>query len=54
MLRHNSNVYTTKEQRKEIMTRSKLKNKLQQPKLCSYSAVLGSGETFVLTSHKKL
>ena len=54
MLQHNTNVFTTKEQRKEIMTRSKLKNKLQQPNLRSYGVVLGSGETFVLTSHKKL
>ena len=36
------------------MTRSKLKNKLQQPKLCSFGVVVGFGETFVLTSYEKL
>ena len=36
------------------MIRSKLKNKLQQPELCTSGVVLGFGEPFVLTSYEKL
>ena len=43
ILRHNNNVFMTKELRKEIMLRSKLNNKLIKKEIISIGAIISVG-----------
>ena len=53
MLRHNNHVFMTKELRKEIKTRSKLKTSLATTKIMKIGAIMSFRKFYVLSSYEK-